>query len=236
MKNSIIIGIAGGSGSGKSTVTDELKNLIEEDKVTIIEQDSYYKDQSSLPYEQRVKTNYDHPFAFDNELLIKHLKMLKNNEPIEKPIYDFEKHNRKEETKLIIPKEVIILEGILILTEEEIRNLLDIKVFVDTDSDVRIIRRILRDIKERGRSLESVILQYMSTVRPAHLQFVEPSKKYADVIIPEGGYNKVAIDLINTKVQAFLKEKENNNWQYLWLIVYLTLLKKKSASHLILKL
>ncbi|RVU55227.1 uridine kinase [Anaerosphaera multitolerans] len=209
MKKSIIIGIAGGSGSGKTTVTNELKSLIDEDKVTIIEQDSYYKDQSALPYEQRVKTNYDHPFAFDNDLLIEHLKKLRNNETIEKPIYDFEIHNRKEETKLIVPKEVIILEGILILTEESIRELLDIKVFVDTDSDVRIIRRILRDIKERGRSLESVILQYMSTVRPAHLQFVEPSKKYADVIIPEGGYNEVAIDLINTKIQTFLKENKD---------------------------
>ena len=190
MKTPIIIGIAGGSGSGKSTVTTELKKLLEDQNVTIIEQDSYYKDQSHLAFEQRVKTNYDHPLAFDNDLLVKHLKDLKNRISIEKPIE---------------PSDVIILEGILILSEEEIRNLLDIKVFVDTDSDVRIIRRILRDIKERGRSLESVILQYMSTVRPAHLQFVETSKRYADVIIPEGGYNKVAIELLYSRIKHILE-------------------------------
>lgn len=206
MKKPIIIGIAGGSGSGKSTVTNELISMIEPGKVTVIEEDSYYKDQSNVAVEQRVKTNYDHPFAFDHDLLIEHLQMLKNNQPIEKPIYDYEVHNRKKITEKIIPRDVIILEGILILSEEKIRNLLDIKVFVDTDSDVRIIRRILRDIKERGRSLDSVILQYMSTVRPAHLQFIEPSKRYADIIIPEGGYNKVAIDLIYSKINHILHE------------------------------
>ncbi len=204
MKKSIIIGICGGTGSGKSTVTNELVSLIDEEKVAVIEQDSYYKDQSHLPFEERVQTNYDHPFAFDNELLISHLKSLKEGKSIEKPIYDFEVHNRKKEVEIVSPKEVIILEGILIFFEKEIRHLLDIKVFVDTDSDVRIIRRILRDMKERGRSLDSVILQYMNTVRPAHLQFIEPSKKYADIIIPEGGYNKVAIDLLNLKVQSVL--------------------------------
>lgn len=207
MKKPIIIGIAGGSGSGKSTVTNELVEMIEEDKVVVIEQDNYYKSQSTLPFEKRVEINYDHPLAFDNDLLVEHLKKLKKGEAIEKPIYDFEIHNRKEETKHVEPGEVIILEGILILNEKEIRDLLDIKVFVDTDSDVRIIRRILRDIKERGRSLESVILQYMKTVRPANMQFVEPSKRYADIIIPEGGYNKVAIDLIYSKIMSFLKEK-----------------------------
>ncbi len=209
MAKPIIIGIAGGSGSGKSTVTNELVEMIDDDKVAVIEQDSYYKSQSTLPYEQRVKTNYDHPFAFDNDLLIEHLEKLKNGEGIDKPIYDFEIHNRKDETKFVEPREIIILEGILILSEKQIRDLLDIKVFVDTDSDVRIIRRILRDIKERGRSLESVILQYMSTVRPANMQFVEPSKRYADIIIPEGGYNKVAIDLIYSKVISVLSENEN---------------------------
>lgn len=175
--------------------------MLDRERVTVIEEDSYYKDQSNVAFEQRVKTNYDHPFAFDHDLLVEHLTKLKNKKSIEKPIYDYEVHNRKKITEKVVPKEVIILEGILILSEKEIRDLLDIKVFVDTDSDVRIIRRILRDMKERGRSLDSVILQYMSTVRSAHLQFVEPSKRYADIIIPEGGYNKVAIDLIYSKIK-----------------------------------
>lgn len=204
MKRPLLIGITGGTGSGKSTVTKEIFRSIHEKKIAVIEQDSYYKDQSHLTFEERVKTNYDHPFAFDNELLIKHLKDLLNNKPIEKPIYDFEKHTRKKETVVVEPRDIIILEGILILSEEEIRNLLDIKIFVDTDSDVRVIRRILRDIKDRGRTLDSVILQYMETVRPAHLQFIEPTKRYADIIIPEGGYNKVAIDIIVAKINSIL--------------------------------
>lgn len=206
MNKPILIGIAGGTGSGKSTVTKEIFKSIPEANVAIIEQDSYYKDQSHLSFEERVKTNYDHPFAFDNDLLIKHLKDLLENKSIEKPIYDFEKHNRKKETVTVVPRDIIILEGILILSEAEIRDLLDIKIFVDTDSDVRVIRRILRDMKERGRTLESVILQYMETVRPAHLQFVEPTKRYADIIIPEGGYNKVAIDILVTKINSILTE------------------------------
>lgn len=206
MKNkTLLIGISGGTGSGKSTVTKKLVELIKEENVAVIEEDSYYKDQSNISFEERVKTNYDHPFAFDNKLLIEHLKDLKSGKSIEKPLYDFGLHNRKKETLLVEAKEVVILEGILILAEEEIRNLLDIKVFVDTDSDVRIIRRILRDIKERGRSLDSVIYQYMKTVRPAHLQFIEPSKKYADIIIPEGGYNDVAIDLIYQKIKSIIE-------------------------------
>ena len=206
MKNkTLLIGISGGTGSGKSTVTKKLVELIKEENVAVIEEDSYYKDQSNISFEERVKTNYDHPFAFDNKLLIEHLKDLKSGKSIEKPLYDFELHNRKKETLLVEAKEVVILEGILILSEEEIRDLLDIKVFVDTDSDVRRIRRILRDIKERGRSLDSVIYQYMKTVRPAHLQFIEPSKKYADIIIPEGGYNDVAIDLIYQKIKSIIE-------------------------------
>lgn len=200
----ILIGIAGGTGSGKTTVSREILKLINKKDISIIEQDSYYKDQSYLSFDERMKTNYDHPFAFDNKLLVSHLKQLLNSKSIEKPIYDFERHNRKKETILVEARKIIILEGILILAEKEIRDLLDIKVFVDTDSDVRIIRRIQRDIKERGRSLDSIIHQYMSTVRPAHLQFVEPTKKYADIIIPEGGYNKVAIDLLVSKIKSIV--------------------------------
>ncbi|MBC7087236.1 MAG: uridine kinase [Tissierellales bacterium] len=207
MKNPIIIGIAGGTGSGKSTVTNEIYKAITDKNVVVIEQDSYYKDQSDLSFEERVKTNYDHPFAFDNQLLISHLKKLINWESIEKPIYDFENHNRKKETILVEPKDIIILEGILILYDEELRKMMDIKIFVDTDADVRVIRRINRDMNFRGRTLESVINQYMNTVRPAHLQFVEPTKRYADIIIPEGGYNKVAIDIIVTKINDIIRQR-----------------------------
>lgn len=206
LKKPIVIGITGGTGSGKSTVSKEIFKSIDDKNVMIIEQDSYYKDQSNLSFDDRKKTNYDHPFAFDNDLLIEHLNMLIEGKVIEKPIYDFEKHNRKKEIITVYPKDIVILEGILILYDERIRNLLDIKIFVDTDSDVRVIRRITRDIKERGRNLDSVIEQYMNTVRPAHMQFVEPTKKYADIIIPEGGYNKVAIDIIATKINSILNE------------------------------
>ncbi len=208
MKRPILIGIAGGTGSGKSTVTREIYKSITDKNVAIIEQDSYYKDQSDISFEERVKTNYDHPFAFDNELLISHLKDLLDGKSIQKPIYDFENHNRKKETVLVEPKDIIVLEGILILYDEDLRKLMDIKLFVDTDADVRVIRRILRDIKDRGRTLDSVVKQYMTTVRPAHMQFVEPTKRYADIIIPEGGYNKVAIDIIVTKVNDIVKQKK----------------------------
>ncbi|WP_276716890.1 uridine kinase [Caloranaerobacter azorensis] len=208
LQRPILIGITGGTGSGKSTVAQEIFNSLPEKNIVIIEQDSYYKDQSHLTFEERIKTNYDHPLAFDNDLLIKHLKDLLEGKPIEKPIYDFEAHNRKKETVRVEPKDIIILEGILILDDERIRNLLDIKIFVDTDADIRIIRRITRDIKERGRTLESVIEQYLTTVRPAHMQFIEPSKKYADIIIPEGGYNKVAIDLMVTKIKSIIMQKQ----------------------------
>ncbi len=207
MKKPVFIGIAGGTGSGKSTVARAVFQSMPASSVAVIEQDSYYRDQSELSYEDRVKTNYDHPLAFDNDLLIEHLKCLGEGQAVEKPIYDFEIHNRKKETILVEPRDIVILEGILLYEDPRIRDLLDIKVFVDTDPDVRVIRRIQRDMKYRGRSLDSVIQQYMTTVRPAHLQFVEPSKRYADLIIPEGGYNKVAIDLMVTKVQSILEGK-----------------------------
>ncbi len=175
----------------------------------MLEQDYYYKDQSDLPMEERLKTNYDHPLAFDNDLLIEHIKKLQNYEPIEKPVYDYKQHTRSNETIHVEPKDVIILEGILVLEDKGLRDLMDIKLFVDTDADIRILRRMQRDIKERGRTMESVIEQYVTVVRPMHNQFIEPSKKYADIIIPEGGHNHVAIDLMVTKIATILEEKVN---------------------------
>ncbi|MED1792476.1 uridine kinase [Brevibacillus nitrificans] len=208
MRNPVLIGVAGGSGSGKTTVARELFRQFQNDSVTMIEQDSYYKNQDHLKMEDRQLTNYDHPFAFDNDLMLSHLQDLLKGKAIEKPIYDFKEHTRKKETLLIEPKDVIILEGMLILEDERIRGLMDIKVFVDTDADVRIVRRMLRDIEERGRSMESVVNQYLNVVRPMHLQFIEPTKRYADVIIPEGGYNRVALDLLSTKISNILLEKQ----------------------------
>ncbi|MFJ9497629.1 uridine kinase [Brevibacillus centrosporus] len=208
MRNPVLIGVAGGSGSGKTTVARELFRQFQNDSVTMIEQDSYYKNQDHLKMEERQLTNYDHPFAFDNDLMLSHLQDLLKGKAIEKPIYDFKEHTRKKETLLIEPKDVIILEGMLILEDERIRGLMDIKVFVDTDADVRIVRRMLRDIEERGRSMESVVNQYLNVVRPMHLQFIEPTKRYADVIIPEGGYNRVALDLLSTKISNILLEKQ----------------------------
>lgn len=206
----ILIGISGGTGSGKSTVARAIFKSQPEKNIAIIQQDSYYKDQSHLSFEERKKTNYDHPLAFDTDLLIQHLNMLLQNIPINKPIYDFEKHTRMKKTEYVEPKDIIILEGIMILDDPKLRNMLDIKIFVDTDADVRIIRRIIRDINERGRTLESVIEQYMTTVRPAHLQFVEPNKRYADIIIPEGGFNQVAIDIVVAKIQSIVNERNKN--------------------------
>lgn len=205
MNKPLLIGITGGTGSGKSTVAKSICDSLPKKNVLIIEQDSYYKDQSDLSPEERVNTNYDHPFAFDTELLISHLKMLIDNKPIDKPLYDFTIHNRKKETLKAEPTDVIILEGILVLDSPQIRKMLDIKIFVDTDADVRLIRRIVRDIKERGRTLDSVIKQYIEVVKPMHNEFIEPTKRYADIIIPEGGYNKVAIDIMVTKIKSILE-------------------------------
>jgi uridine kinase len=209
MNKPILIGIAGGTGSGKSTVANAIYNALPKESIGKIEQDSYYKDQSALSYEERIKTNYDHPDAFDTELLISHLEDLRNGKSVEKPIYDFEKYNRKLETVKMGSKDIIIIEGILILVEPKIREMLDIKLFVDTDADVRIMRRLQRDIKERGRTIDSVVHQYLNVVRPMHLQFVEPTKRYADLIIPEGGYNKVAIDIMIVKVNEIVNYRNN---------------------------
>lgn len=204
----LVIGIAGGTGSGKSTVSRAILESVPEKNVAIIEQDCYYKDQSHLPPEERVHVNYDHPLAFDTELMIEQVEMLIKGQAIEKPQYDFTVHNRKKETVRVEPKDIILLEGILVLDSPKLRDLMDIKIFVDTDADVRIIRRIVRDIKDRGRSLESVINQYLNIVKPAHNEFCEPTKRYADIIIPEGGYNKVAIDIMVTKVKSIIDNKQ----------------------------
>ncbi|QOY36279.1 uridine kinase [Anaerobacillus isosaccharinicus] len=204
----VVIGVAGGTGSGKTTVAREIYRNFKDKSILMIEQDAYYKDQSHKTMEERVRTNYDHPLAFDNDLLIDHLQKLLTYNKIEKPVYDYANHTRAEEVSVVEPKDVIILEGILILEDERLRNLMDIKLFVDTDADIRIIRRLVRDIEERGRTLDSVINQYTSVVRPMHLQFIEPTKRYADVIIPEGGQNLVAIDLMVTKIRTILEQKE----------------------------
>lgn len=207
MQKPVVIGVTGGTGSGKTTVASRIVNSFPEQQILVIEQDSYYKDQSHLSFEERVKTNYDHPFAFDNDLFIKQLGELLNYNPIEKPIYDFKVHNRKVETKTVHPADVIMVEGILILEDKRLRDLMDIKIFVDTDADVRFIRRLTRDIKERGRTIDSVINQYLSVVRPMHLRFIEPTKRYADIIVPEGGENHVAVDLLVTKVRTILEQR-----------------------------
>ena len=205
MEKPILIGITGGTGSGKSTIADALYSNFSKDRITMIQQDMYYKDQSHLSMEERVKTNYDHPMAFDNDLLVEHLQKLIKGEAIEKPRYDFTIHNRAKDTTTVEPREIIIVEGILILEDERIRDLLDIKVYVDTDADIRILRRLVRDINERGRTDESVIDQYLKMVRPMHMEFTEPTKRYADIIIPEGGHNYVAIDILMAKIRDILK-------------------------------
>lgn len=201
-----IIGVAGGSGSGKTTVVRNLLELVGENSATKILHDSYYRDQSHLEMSERVKTNYDHPDSLETTLLIDHLKQLKAGRTVEVPTYDFVNHTRAKTTQQADPKKVILVEGILIFEPAELRQNMDLKVFVDTDGDLRFIRRLQRDTTERGRSVESVIDQYLTTVRPMHLEFVEPSKRYADIIIPEGGENMMALDLLKAKVEAVVKE------------------------------
>lgn len=207
MKKPIVIGVTGGSGSGKTSVSRAILDKFTDVSILLLEQDFYYKDQSELPFEERLKTNYDHPFAFDTDLFIEDLKKLIRYESIEQPVYDYAKHTRSDKVIHREPKEVIIVEGILILEDQRLRDLMDIKVYVDTDDDIRIIRRIKRDMESRGRTLDSVIHQYLSVVKPMHQQFIEPTKKFADIIIPEGGQNQVAIDLMTTKIASILSEK-----------------------------
>ena len=209
--DSILIGIAGGSGSGKTTLADKLVECFGSDEVSIIRHDNYYKRHDQLTYEERSKLNYDHPDAFDTDLLCEQLKQLKEWHAIEMPVYDYSQHNRSDQVIVVHPAPVLILEGILIFAEEELCRLMDIKVFVDTDADVRILRRILRDVKARGRSLDSVITQYLTTVKPMHEQFVEPSKRRADVIIPDGGYNMVALEMLIQRIRSQLDRYRSEN-------------------------
>lgn len=207
MKKTIIIGIAGGSASGKTSISRQLKEAYEDTKsVVIIRQDDYYKDQSEKAMEERIKTNYDHPLAFDNDLLVEHLQSLLLGMTIQKPIYDFVEHTRSSEVEEISPSDVLVLEGLFVLEDEQLRNLCDMKLYVDTDADIRFIRRLIRDVKKRGRTLDSVVDQYTSTVRDMHNLFIEPSKRYADIIIPEGGHNMVAIDLLITKISSIINQ------------------------------
>lgn len=206
MSEILMIGIAGGTGSGKSTLTRRIKEYFGGD-VTVITHDNYYKAHNDMTYEERTHLNYDHPNAFDTDLMIEHIRKLRNGEDIVCPIYDFSAHNRSKETITIHPNKVMIVEGILIFECQELTDLLDIKIFVDTDADVRILRRILRDVEERGRSLDSVITQYLHTVKPMHERFVEPSKKHADIIVPEGGQNRVALDMIMQRIQNHIKQQ-----------------------------
>lgn len=208
MENILVIGIAGGSGSGKTTL---MNNIIEKfrDVVTILSHDNYYKRHDSLPYEERCKLNYDEPAAFDTSLMVYHLEQLRRGCEIECPVYDFTVHNRSDETIHIVPKKVIIVEGILIFENEALRDLMDIKIFVDTDADVRLCRRIKRDVNKRGRTLESVLTQYQDTVKPMHEKYVEPSKKYASLVVPEGGQNLVALDMILGRIARHLAENSD---------------------------
>mgnify|MGYP005842018421 CR=1 FL=1 len=204
----IVIGIAGGTGSGKTSIARNIMQHLPKGSAVLIDHDSYYKDHPELPLEERKKLNYDHPDSLDNELLVQHLHALRAGDPIEKPVYDFVTHARLSRTERILPAPIILLEGILILADENIRNICDIKIFVDTDADIRVFRRIRRDMEQRGRTFASIREQYYSTVRPMHLQFVEPSKRYANLIIPEGGENRIALDVLVEKLMRFLGDPD----------------------------
>lgn len=201
---SLLIGVAGGSGSGKTTVSRSILDRVGQERIVYLQHDAYYRDRSALPFEERVRINYDHPDSLETDLLVEHLKALRIENAVDVPQYDFAKHVRKVETRRVESRSVILVEGILIFADRALRDLFDIKIFVDTDSDLRVLRRLQRDVAERGRTVESVITQYLETVRPMHLEFVEPSKRYADVIIPEGGFNTIAIDMVVARINAML--------------------------------
>ncbi len=200
----MVVGIAGGTGSGKTTLADLILKSMGHEKIAYLSHDAYYKDQKHLPTEERARVNYDHPDSLETDLMVHHIRRLLENETIEVPVYDFSTHSRKEKTVKIEPKPVILVEGILIFTEKNLRDLFDMKIFVDTDADIRFIRRLSRDVEERGRTVKSVIDQYLQTVRPMHLEFVETSKRYADIIVPEGGLNVVALDMVIARLQSLL--------------------------------
>jgi uridine kinase len=201
----VVIGVAGGTGSGKTTVAREILKRAGTGQISLIQHDAYYKDLSDLPFAQRILRNFDHPDALDNDLLIAHLKQLKAGRAIQMPVYDFTTHTRTAQTVRVEPSRVVLVEGILIFADEALRELMDVKIYVDTHADIRFIRRLQRDLAERGRTMESVVQQYLTTVRPMHEQFVEPSKRYADIVIPEGGFNEVAMDLIAARIKALLE-------------------------------
>ena len=206
-KRPIVIGVTGGSGSGKTTVSKAIYENLRGQSIQIINQDTYYNDQADMTMEERKAVNYDHPLAFDTALLIEQLDALRHNQAVEMPVYDYKEYTRSQATVHVEPQDVIILEGILILDDERLRDLMDIKVYVDADDDIRILRRIQRDMQERGRSLGSIISQYLKTVKPMYHQFIEPTKRYADIIVPEGGENHVAIDILTTKVRDVLAKR-----------------------------
>ncbi len=204
----IVVGIAGGSGSGKTTVVHRILDRVGWDRIAYLPHDAYYKDASHLPWEERIHLNYDHPNSLDNELLIAHINRLMQGEPVDAPIYDFSQHIRSPQTRRVLPSPVILVEGILVFVDEELREMMDIKLYVDTPADIRFIRRLLRDINERGRTVDSVVEQYQTTVRPMHMKFVEPTKDFADIIIPEGGHNDVAMEMVIGRIETLLAEHE----------------------------
>lgn len=205
----VVFGVAGGTASGKTTVARAILHAVGAEQVAYLPHDAYYKDRSDLPFAERARLNYDHPNSLETKLLIKHIKQLLKGEPVPVPVYDFTRHRRTDETVIVEPSPIILVDGILIFTKRKLRDLMDIKIFVDTDADVRFIRRLKRDMEERGRSLDAVVTQYLATVRPMHLKFVEPSKRYADVIIPGGGHNRVAMEMVVSRLHAMLDMQQS---------------------------